>query len=108
MRDMLNRIVFYVLLLALNVWSFILIGISFLVGSSLEGSQRLTAQQLMFRHVAYGITVSLLFALLILLLGYLFRVKIPWLNNRLFKLFVFEFIIFFGAFIITYSYLYGN
>jgi hypothetical protein len=102
-----NKMIFYSLLLVINIAAFILIGISFLSGpSSGEGAIKMSEMEAFLNLSIYIIIVSIVFSALAALLGYLFRRSINANMNTIKKIFIGEFILFLFVFLIAYGYVY--
>jgi hypothetical protein len=101
---MFAKILFYVLVLINNIIALVLIGISFLSGPSAtgEGAEKNTEALIFFRHMFYGIIVSLIFAATSLLIGYLFKKTLNFSREALLKLFVGVFALLLFVFLIVY------
>lgn len=89
------RILYYVLLLLNNAIACIFFGIAFLntpAANNEEILHPLTEQQLGFRLILYGIVISLVFSLISLLVGNIFKAKMSFERKDLRKLFVYNFL----------------
>jgi hypothetical protein len=101
-----NKMIFYFLLLVINIIAFTLIGISFLSGpSSGEGAIKMSELQAFLNLSIYIITVSIVFSALAALLGYLFRKSINANMNTIKKIFIGELILFLVVFLVAYGYI---
>ena len=103
-----NRIIFYLLLLIINIAAFILIGISFLNGRSFggEGADVMSETEMFLRHSLYGIIVSVIFSALAFILGYLYMTSVNITTSTLRRIFIGEFILILLVFVLTYGYIY--
>lgn len=89
------RILYYVLLLLNNAIACVFFGIAFLnppAANNEEILHPLTEQQLLFRLILYGIVISLVFSLISLLIGNIYREKMAFERKNLRKLFVYNFL----------------
>ena len=86
---------YYILLLLNNSIACLFFGIAFLNSPAMsdEAPNPLTEQQLVVRLILYGIIISLVFSLISLLLGRIFRTKMSFERKDLKRLFVFDFFI---------------
>lgn len=101
-------IIFYILMIAINIFGLGVLGISFLGSSNAngEGSPILTETESFLRHATFIAVLSLIFAGLTLLLSIIFR-KIAGLNKvKLIKIFLIEFCSFIVIYFLVYGYIY--
>jgi len=101
-----NRIIFYFLLLLINIGAFILIGISFLSGPPSSGENAMSETQAFLSLTVYILIVSIIFSALAALLGYLFRKSLNITINAILKLFIGEFLLFIIVFLVAYWYIF--
>lgn len=88
-------ILYYALLLLNNAIACIFFGMAFLnppVANNEESLHPLREQHLVFRLILYGFVISLVFSLVSLLVGNIFKIKMSFERKDLRKLFVYNFL----------------
>lgn len=100
--------IFYFVLLLLNITAFILLGTSFLSGPSFggEGAVSMSETEVFVRHNLYAMIVSIVFSALASILGYLFRKSVNITIRSLKRIFIGEFVFYLLVFFVVYGYIY--
>lgn len=107
-----KKIVYYILLLAINISAFLLIGIAFLNGPPILEQSELANRSIIYkvspfaRFGLYAIIVSLVFSVSAYVLSFLFKKSINMQNHTLRRVLFAEFLFFMLSSLIIYLYIY--